>query len=411
MKIKCAVVGLGEMGQAHARNYVASPQAELYAACDLDQTRVEAFSAKFPVKKTYRTVAELAADPDVKAVSVAVPNRWHAEVSEVLLRAGKSVLVEKPMATSMAEAEAMARAAEQGKAVLQTGFMWRFHKDVRFVRDALAAGKIGKSFYVRYCSVTIGPPGGQTGARTSDMTRRMMLGEILQRDEQLTEQQVEQALARQKTEGGKIGEVLVRMKFATEQQVQRALERQATAVKNELWYLRKSIARGGILFDMGVHGIDTVRYLLGSPATRSVYARSAQVFQSFWSSSDPVEDVALLLLELEGGVLANIECAWAPKHTDPLPEGQCVIVGSQGYASLFPTRVKYQDKSGAWRMEVPVPSEANDATDMYQRQVEHFLECVRTGSRSLNDPKESIESVRITDAAYESTRTNQPVRF
>jgi predicted dehydrogenase len=123
-KIKTAVIGVGALGQAHARVHASLEQVELAAVCDVNETRgreiAERHGARFV--RDYRELLD-----QVEAVSVSTPTANHCEISCAFLEAGVHVLVEKPIARSLDEADEMIRAAESGNLVLQTGHIERFN--------------------------------------------------------------------------------------------------------------------------------------------------------------------------------------------------------------------------------------------------------------------------------------------
>src|SRR6266446_6610778 len=100
-----AVVGYGYWGPNIVRNVVDSTDFDLVAVCEVDGGRAAAFSQSYPDIRVERSLHRLLADPRVDAVSIATPPKSHFELAHAALEAGKHVLVEKPLATSVAEAE------------------------------------------------------------------------------------------------------------------------------------------------------------------------------------------------------------------------------------------------------------------------------------------------------------------
>jgi predicted dehydrogenase len=142
--LNVALVGCGIFGEVHAQAYAESPASNLVAVCDRDEGRARGFAEKYGCR-WYTDVAQLAADGEVQAVSVATPDFAHREVCIALLAAGKHVLVEKPLATSVADAEAIAAAArERPGLVAMVDFHNRYHPALRSVKDRLDAGEIGR---------------------------------------------------------------------------------------------------------------------------------------------------------------------------------------------------------------------------------------------------------------------------
>jgi predicted dehydrogenase len=123
-KIKTAVIGVGSLGQAHARVQASLEQVELVAVCDLNETRGREIAERHMTRfvRDYRELLD-----QVEAVSVATPTVSHFEISRAFLDAGVHVLVEKPIARSLDEADEMISAAESKNLVLQTGHIERFN--------------------------------------------------------------------------------------------------------------------------------------------------------------------------------------------------------------------------------------------------------------------------------------------
>lgn len=141
--VTTAVVGCGLFGAVHADAYSRSPLARLAAVCDSNADRANEFAARYRCK-AYTSVDALAADPAVQAVSIATPDFAHRSVAETLLAAGKHVLIEKPLATSVADAEAIAAAAEKARVVAMVDFHNRYHPALTAVKTRLAAGEMGR---------------------------------------------------------------------------------------------------------------------------------------------------------------------------------------------------------------------------------------------------------------------------
>lgn len=130
--IRVAVVGCGVFGRHHARVYSQLPSAQLVGVYDRDRARAEAVAAEFGTA-VLDSLAAVAAS--AQAVSVAVPTVAHAETAIALLEAGVDVLVEKPLAPDLAQADAILAAA-RGR-ILQVGHLERFNPAVRLVRPRL----------------------------------------------------------------------------------------------------------------------------------------------------------------------------------------------------------------------------------------------------------------------------------
>lgn len=129
--IRVGVVGTGALGQHHVRVYAGLPDVQLVGLVDLDTAQAAAVAAKHGCRAFASLEAMI---EEVDAASVAVPTIDHLEVSRLLLAAGKDVLVEKPMTTTLDEADELIALATAGGRVLQVGHIERFNPAVDVLR-------------------------------------------------------------------------------------------------------------------------------------------------------------------------------------------------------------------------------------------------------------------------------------
>ncbi|HEU5452093.1 MAG TPA: Gfo/Idh/MocA family oxidoreductase [Terriglobales bacterium] len=132
--LNVAVVGAGVFGRNHARVYhdlsLAGDLIRLAGIVDSDFARASAIAAEFQTR-AFRTISELVAGTHVDAASVAVPTIHHCAVARELMQAGIDVLIEKPLATTLAEADELIRAAAAHGRIVQVGHLERFNPAVR----------------------------------------------------------------------------------------------------------------------------------------------------------------------------------------------------------------------------------------------------------------------------------------
>src|SRR5436305_1712020 len=141
--LQVALFGSGWIADFHARGVLEHPGAELVAAANWREESLAALAERHGIPRVTTDWRELAADPSIEAVMVATPNALHAPQTVACLAAGKHVLVEKPMARTLAECEAMLAAAEESGARLMVAHCWRFHAEVRRLRERVAGGELG----------------------------------------------------------------------------------------------------------------------------------------------------------------------------------------------------------------------------------------------------------------------------
>lgn len=173
------------------------------------------------------------------------------------------------------------------------------------------------------------------------------------------------------------------------------------------WFTEKKLAGGGALADMGVHAIDTTRYLIGDPKPIKVYARIATHFGAY-----DVDDTATILITWDNDVESIIESGWWHPHMDG-PEASSGIFGTKGYASLFPTFLKL--KKGEENTEKVTPDfpKREDHCDqiIYTRQMQHFVNCIKSREQPCPGLVEGQIVMDIVDAAYKSARTGEVVNL
>lgn len=166
-KFKVAVVGVGGISEAHIKAYLANPDVELYAFCDINEERLRLMGQRFGIERLYTDEAEmLAALPELDAVSVCTWNSAHAPCTIMALNAGKHVLCEKPMATNVEDAIKMKEAAEKSGKLLMIGFVRRFGRDCFLVEDLIKKDSLGEVYYAKVANIRRhGNPGGWFGEK------------------------------------------------------------------------------------------------------------------------------------------------------------------------------------------------------------------------------------------------------
>lgn len=137
------VVGLGAIGLEHAAVHAASAGVELVGFCDLDGARAEAAAQQFG-GRTYESVAEIASDSTVDAVSLCTPDHLHVADATTLIRAGKHVLVEKPVALTGSEVLRLADEATRSEVVVMPGHTLRFEPRYHHLAQQVRDGALGE---------------------------------------------------------------------------------------------------------------------------------------------------------------------------------------------------------------------------------------------------------------------------
>jgi predicted dehydrogenase len=150
------VIGYGYWGPNLVRNFAAGPRTKVTAIAEPTAARRQAAATTVPHIKCVADAAALIADPEVDAVVIATPILTHHGLAKAALAAGKHVLVEKPLAPSVAEAEELAELAGQAGRVLMVDHTFVYTAAVRKIRDLIAAGELGRVLYLDSVRINLG---------------------------------------------------------------------------------------------------------------------------------------------------------------------------------------------------------------------------------------------------------------
>ncbi len=333
-KVRIGVLGTGIIiRDYHLQTLRNNPRAEVVAAGNLHGESLQRLARDFGIPKAYTNFAAMAADPTIDAVVIGLPNYLHAPVTIQMLEAGKHVLCEKPMAMSVAEAQQMLDAARRTGRKLMIAHMWRFDREIRWLRDLVASGALGKVFKVKSHAIWLyeGP-------------------------------------------------------------------------RPDSWFVRRNLAGGGALADMGVHSIDTLRFVLGGARPTKVFANVGTHFADI-----ELEDTATLLLEFEGGIVGVIESGWYHLYADGL-EGYTQVYGTRGYARALPSEF-HSFTQGVWGVTYPKMPPRKQQCDlpMYQAQMDAFLDCILHDTAPTPSGEDGLWAMRVLEAAYRSAVTGEAV--
>ncbi len=154
--ISVAVIGAGYWGPNLIRNFATCPDTNLVAVCDRDAARLEKVLAPYPAVDGVTELATLLKRSDIDAVAIATPVRTHAPFAMAALEAGKHVLVEKPFAHSVSDAERMVALADQRGLTLMVDHTYVFSPSVRKIRELLDAGELGELCYIDSVRINLG---------------------------------------------------------------------------------------------------------------------------------------------------------------------------------------------------------------------------------------------------------------
>jgi predicted dehydrogenase len=175
------------------------------------------------------------------------------------------------------------------------------------------------------------------------------------------------------------------------------------------WFTQKKFAGGGALADMGIHALDTARFLLGDPQPVSVFAKIGTHYKDF-----DVDDTGVIIVEWDNGTTSYIESGWWQPHMDG-PEAATQLYGTQGFGQLFPTQLEIpnvkKQKIDVVKSGFKFPRKEHCPQSMYDAQMFYFIESIRKKKTPVPGALEGWINMKVVDAAYKSSRTGKVVKI
>ena len=332
--MRIAVSGAGYIIDIHAKAAKAQQDVELVAVVEKFPDKASLLAKKFRIKNQYETIEQMLATGAIDALVIGTPNFLHAPQAIAALQAGVHVMVEKPMAMNVREAEAMLEASAKIGSKLMVAHCWRFDEDVLWLKAQ--SQKLGKLIRTKGYGVH--------------------------------------------TNWGPAG-----------------------------WFTKKELAGGGALADMGIHALDTARFLLGDPKPVSVYAKIGTHYKDF-----DVDDTGVIIVEWENGATSYVESGWWQPHADG-PEAATQLYGTQGFGQLFPTLLELPNtethKVDILKSGFKYPRKEHCPQSMYNAQLAHFVDCIRENKTPAASGLEGLINMKIIEAAFLSSKTGKIVEI
>ncbi len=347
-KLNIGIIGTGGMAKIHTTAYMKNENCCVKAVCGISIDDAKRFAkgnwssvaysegnlkiqSLYEIEKTYADYKKMAKNPDIDAVSILVPNVLHYDIAMAFLKNNKHVLVEKPLAINAELGKDLVDTAKKNNLILATGHMWRFHKEVQYLKEIIDNG---------------------------------ILGDIVQT----------------KSYG-------IHLQWAPDG-----------------WFSKKAQAGGGALIDMGVHAIDTTRYLLSDPEIKSLYASVGTQFGHY-----DVDDYAQIMIKHKNGIVSLFEAGWNFPHISGI-EASTEIWGTKGYARLFPTSISIKVRN-EWGVFKPSEVEEHTSTEPYNREIDNFLASILGKEPCITGYQVGLTCLEICDAAYKSSERDEVIRF
>jgi predicted dehydrogenase len=154
--VRVGLIGYGYWGPNLLRNFAELPGSRVSAVCDLSSERLELVRRRYPTVRTTTNWLDLVGDQSIDAIAVATPVSTHFELAAEALRAGKHVLVEKPLTANSEQALGLMEEAARHKRVLMVDHTFVYTGAVRKIRELVAEGKVGEIYYYDSVRVNLG---------------------------------------------------------------------------------------------------------------------------------------------------------------------------------------------------------------------------------------------------------------
>ncbi|MEN9938287.1 MAG: hypothetical protein RLZZ387_4866 [Chloroflexota bacterium] len=354
--VRFGIIGAGAIAtRGHIPSLQRIPGVEIVAICDTNLERAQQAAAEFRIPNAYADFRQVAQHPDVDAVTIGVPNVFHAPAALTALEAGKHVMCEKPLAVSVAEGEAMVATAWRAGRVLAVNMSSRPRPEFLAIHAAVQEGRLGK---VSYALARMIRRSGIPGFG-SWFTRRDLAG------------------------GGATMDIGVHMLDAV------------------LWMLgfpRVTAVRGEI---QAIHG----------PHERGLGSWGADRVPG---GTFDVDDLASIHLRLADGGLVTVEVAWAIHGRNEL---RVQLAGDLGGADFFPDLYGKETPLRFFRTEGDTPVEITPTLPEVEWGVTwghgfvRFVEAIRGTGAPLATGEEGLAVLKLLDAAYRSAAEGREVQL
>jgi predicted dehydrogenase len=335
-KIRFGIIGAGLWGRAHAEVYSTHPMARLTAVCDIDLEKARALAAQYGSPAVYGTCEALIEDPEVDAVAVVTPDFAHCAPILAAARAGKDVLVEKPLATSAEDLDQITEAVARSGVRCMVDFHNRWSPPIVVARQSIADDELGRlvSAYVRL-NDTIHVP----------------------------------------------------------------------------THMLSWAARSSILWFLGSHTVDTLRFLSGDEVERVYAVARSGVLNA---RGIDVPDIYQAILEFRSGMIATTENNWIVPDTNPsLNDFKINVLGSKGMISLDLTHSqlieKFLEKSAHHPDVLVAPCIHGKRPGFAYESIRTFVDCVAQEKPLPATLEDGVRVSRVILAMFESATKKEPV--
>jgi predicted dehydrogenase len=345
--VRVAVIGAGAIGQDHVSSFRLHPAAQVVALAEVSAQRGRETAERFGIPEVVSDYRKLLARGDIDAVSIALPNYLHAKVALDAIKAGKHVMLEKPMATNARDAAKLVAEARKRRVLFMVGQNFRFAAETQTAKQVIDRGLLGDVYHAKTSWIRrAGIP--RIG---SWFTQRRFAG------------------------GGCTYDIGV---HALDRCLYLMGEFDAAAVSG------KTFAK------FGPRGLGNGNW------GRSEIDPGAKF---------DVDDLSIALIKLKSGRTVLLEASWAA-HVPVVDVNATQLFGTEGGLSLPPVQLLRQTRGGYTTEAVdPLP------TFVDTNRMVHFIDCLLGKAKLHVEPAQSLAVQKILDAIYKSAATGREVRI
>jgi len=348
-QIKLGVIGAGAIGDLHMGAFRQLRGVEVTAITDTYLPQAEKRAEEHGIGKVHASPEALLADPEIDAVVVAVPNKFHAPLAIEALRLGKHVLLEKPMSINSESALQIVQEKERSGKVLMMAHQKRFEGISRALKAEIDKGRFGTIY----------------NAKTGWLRRKGIPGWgswFTRMDE---------------AGGGPLIDIGVHM-------------------------LDLTLYMMGNPRPISVYGSTYAEF---GPKKQGIGGWGTPNWEGYYD----VEDLATALIKFDNGATLSLEVSWAAHAAGLTDEPFVHLMGTEGGASIIGESGKMVKHS----LDLVVEStlEPLEGADSRMLLSEHFIDCIRTGREPITSAISGYTNNRILDAIYESSRSGNEVKL
>jgi predicted dehydrogenase len=347
--IRLGIIGTGNIGREHIKGFRDTEGAEVAAVTDAHLPGAERAAREFGIPQVHVNAGELIKDESLDAVVIGVPNKYHAELAVAAMDHGKHVLLEKPMAVSLADAQRIVHAQRRTGKIVMISHQLRWHWTVMAVKAQAERGAFGRIYHAKVAWLRRkGIPGWGTW-----FTRKEESG------------------------GGPLIDIGVHM------------------------------------LDLALHLMGDVKPVSVFGATYAEFGPRKKGIGTWgtpnWDGYFDVEDLATAFVRMEDGSTLTLDVSWAA-HTDAEQSHAIHLFGSEGGASIRGNKVKFLTEQFDLPMEAELSAPSHDEGARL-RMNRHFLACIREGKQPLTHVMTGYTNNLILDAIYRSSETGKPIEL